>query len=137
MDERYVLARAIDRMPISADEFHELEAQSTDLGKEGSSHQILKFLLENPEHAFTTSEIHEAVELEITSLTKELVVLQQAGYVDHRSKYWKISDDKIGALVGMSHTFSSVQKSYPPEDKSDWDEYAVETSNRKHNPDSA
>lgn len=53
---------------------------------------ILHFLRAHPDEAFTQSEIADATDVTAGSVGPTLVRLRERGRVDHRSKYWRVSD---------------------------------------------
>lgn len=77
-------------MPISADRFENIDEDEPTPGT--NAHEILSFLEQNPEQAFTQSEIAAATDVTSGSVGPTLVRLRERGRVDHRGTYWRVSD---------------------------------------------
>ena len=76
-------------MPITIDEF-----ESGDLGDDESvPFRVATFLAENCDHAFTRSEIAEALEVVPNVVGGALSQLNKAELVRHRGRYWAITDN--------------------------------------------
>lgn len=79
-------------MPISADRFDEMDPDSEDTAPGTNAHEILSFLETNSDRAFTQSEIASATSVTRGSVGPTLVRLRERGRVDHRGRYWRVSD---------------------------------------------
>lgn len=79
-------------MPISADRFEAIDEDDSGPKPGTNAHEILSFLESNPEQAFTQTEIAEATGVTRGSVGPTLVRLREAGRVDHRATYWRVSD---------------------------------------------
>lgn len=112
-------------MPISADRFEGINGD--DPAPETNAHRILSFLEENEDQAFTQTEIAEATEVKRGSVGPTLVRLRKRGRIDHKGKYWRISDHVRSLDAATSHA-DAVAASY--EDSSfeydEWREYAAD-----------
>ena len=76
-------------MPITIDEF-----ESGDLSDDESTPvRVATFLAENCDHAFTWSEIAEAIEADPNVVGVALSQLKKAELVRHRGRYWAITED--------------------------------------------
>lgn len=113
-------------MPISADRFEEIEdGEEPQPGT--NAHHILSFLEEHPNQAFTQSEIVEATNIKRGSVGPTLVRLRKAGRVDHKGRYWRISDH-IRSIAAASRHADAVAESHEdsPFEYDDWQEYAAD-----------
>lgn len=114
-------------MPISADRFEEID-DDVDRPKPGTNaHEILAFLEENPDKAFTQSEIVDATGVNRGSVGPTLVRLREDGRVDHKGTYWRISDHVRSLDAAVDHA-GEVAASYEEEsfDYDEWQEHAVD-----------
>jgi len=113
-------------MPISADQF---ESITDDSGPTPgtNAHEILSFLDSNPDQAFTQSEIADATSVTQGSVGPTLVRLREAGRVDHKGNYWRVSDHVRSVDAATSHA-GDVAASHEddPLAYDDWQEYAVD-----------
>lgn len=113
-------------MPISADRFEEID-DGAEPRPETNAHRILSFLKENADRAFTQSEIVEATDVKRGSVGPTLLRLRERGRVDHRGKYWRISDHEQSVEAAVEHA-GAVASSH--EDASfeydEWQEFAVD-----------
>lgn len=76
-------------MPITIDEF-----ESGDLGDDESvPRRVAAFLFEHRDHAFTRSEIAEAIDAEPNVVGTALSRFKEADLVRHRGRYWIITED--------------------------------------------
>lgn len=114
-------------MPISADRFEEID-DGDDGPKVGTNaHEILSFLEEHANQAFTQTEIAEATDVSRGSVGPTLVRLRKDGRVDHRGTYWRISDH-VRSLDAATDHAASVAASHEdsPFEYDEWREYAVD-----------
>lgn len=112
-------------MPISADRFENLDEEGPTPGT--NAHDILSFLAANPGQAFTQGEIVEATGVTRGSVGPTLVRLREDGRVDHRGRYWRVSDH-VRSVDGATARASDVAASREDEpfDHDDWQERAVD-----------
>ena len=114
-------------MPISADQF---EAITDDSGPTPgtNAHEILSFLESNPDQAFTQSEIADATSVTQGSVGPTLVRLRDAGRVDHKGSYWRVSDHVRSVDAATGHA-GEVAASHEDEPLAydDWQEHAVDS----------
>lgn len=113
-------------MPISADRFEEIDNGDNPV-PETNAHRILSFLEQNADQAFTQTEIAEATEVKSGSVGPTLVRLRERGRVDHKGRYWRISDHVQSVDSATEHT-GAVAASYEdsPFEYDEWQEYAVD-----------
>lgn len=109
-------------MPISADQFENLDGDGDGPTPGTNAHKILSFLDAHAEQAFTQSEFAEATAVTRGSVGPTLVRLREAGRVDHRGTYWRISDHDRSTSRATAHS-SEVAASY--EDEA-WQAHAVD-----------
>jgi DNA-binding IclR family transcriptional regulator len=94
-------------MPISADQFEEIDDESGPT-QGTNADKILSYLAANPEKAFTQSEIVDATDVTAGSVGPTLVRLRERGRVDHRGTYWRVSDHAKSLDAARSHADASV-----------------------------
>lgn len=114
-------------MPISADRFEGID-EGDDGPKPGTNAQeILSFLEEYADQAFTQTEVAEATGVNRGSVGPTLVRLRENGRVDHKGTYWRISDHVRSVDAAMNHT-ERVAASYEDEpiENDEWKENAVD-----------
>ena len=114
-------------MPISTDRFENIDEEADEPTPGTNPHKILSFLEENPDQAFTQSEIAEETDVTRGSVGPTLVRLRKSGRVDHRGKYWRISDHTQSLDDAADHA-SAVAASYEEEsfDYDEWQAHAVD-----------
>lgn len=114
-------------MPISTDRFERIDEDADAPSPGTNADEILSFLGANDDKAFTQSEIAEATGVKRGSVGPTLVRLRESGRVDHRGKYWRISDHErsLEDAVGQS---GAVAASYEAEsfEYDEWREHAVD-----------
>lgn len=113
-------------MPVSRDEFDGLSEKSLDLSEETDARKILSFLDRHADQAFTRAEIADATGLSDDRVDSILRRLEARRLVVHRGDHWAVDEHRVASLAGTSHGFEAVEERYPPEDMSEWGEYAVE-----------
>jgi len=95
-------------MPISKRDF-EIESTGTlEFGEGTQPRQILRFLADNPEAAFTQTEIHEATGIKRGSVGGVLSRLESRGLVRHRGRYWMVAEDDRLAAYSAQRSASSA-----------------------------
>jgi predicted transcriptional regulator len=113
-------------MPIEADRFEKLSDNGA-VTPGTNEYEVLSFLRENPNKAYTQSEIAKETEIKKGSIGPTLVRLREKGRVEHKGKYWRVSDydESVGSAVRLS---SSVAESYEKEgfDKEEWLKHSVD-----------
>ncbi len=113
-------------MPIEADRFEELRDDS-EVKAGTNEHEVLSFLRKSPDKAYTQSEIVEETDVKQGSIGPTLVRLREKGRVDHKGKYWRVSDHdrSIDHATGLS---SSAAESREDEgfDKEEWLGHSVD-----------
>ena len=114
-------------MPISADRFEEINDDGADPRPGTNADKILTFLEEHADQAFTQTEIAEATDVKRGSVGPTLVRLREHGRVDHRGRYWRISDHDRSIDAATAHA-SDVAASHEetPFEYDEWQEYAVD-----------
>ena len=113
-------------MPV---EFEEYDPEETSLRlEEGSNaHEILSFLLENPNEGYTPKEIHEATGIPRGSVGTTLARLRENGLVRHKEPYWAVErDDRIAVYAGSVLSLETAEERFPAEDEDEWLENAVD-----------
>jgi hypothetical protein len=116
-------------MPISGDQFEEIDDKRKPTPGT-NAHEIQSFLESHPEQAFTQSEIVEATGVTEGSVGPTLVRLREAGRVDHKGNYWRVSDHVRSVDAATSHA-GEVAASHEdgPMSYDEWQDYAVDRSN--------
>jgi len=93
-------------MPISIDRFDDEPAEVLDLQEGTQPYQILQFLAEHSDQAFTQTELHEETGIKRGSVGAALSRLEDRGLVRHRGRYWAIAEDdrlaSYAAQIGAS-----------------------------------
>ncbi|WP_254824245.1 MarR family transcriptional regulator [Haloglomus halophilum] len=114
-------------MPISADRFDDIDPDDDGPAPETNARAVLDFLASNPDQAFTQSELVEATGVAQGSIGPTLVRLRERGRVDHRGRYWRISDHERSADAAVSHA-SEVAASHEGEPFAydEWQEHATD-----------
>jgi len=89
--------------------------------------EILSFLEEHADQAFTQTEIAEATGVKRGSVGPTLVRLRENGRVEHRGTYWRISDHVRSVDAATNHT-ADTAASYEdaPLAYDEWQEHAVD-----------
>lgn len=114
-------------MPISTDQFDDIDPEEDGPTPGTNARTILDFLAANPDHAFTQSEIGEATGVTRGSVGPTLVRLRERGRVDHRGRYWKVSDHERSTDAAVDHA-NEVAASHEDEPFAfdEWQEHAVD-----------
>lgn len=114
-------------MPISSDSFENIDEDNDWPSPGTNADEILSFLEQHPDKAFTQSEIGEATAVTRGSVGPTLVRLRESGQVDHRGKYWRISDHVRSVDRAVTHA-STVAASHEDEpfDHDEWQTHAVD-----------
>jgi len=114
-------------MPISTDRFEQIDDDSDGPSSGTNADEILSFLEANADQAYTQTEIAEATAVKRGSVGPTLVRLRESGRVDHRGKYWRISDHKRSLDDAVDHA-GAVAASHEEEsfEYEEWMEHAVD-----------
>ena len=114
-------------IPISADRFEDIDQGADEPTLGTNPHRILSFLEANPDQAFTQNEVAEGTDVTRDSVGPLLVLLQKSGWVDHRGKYWRVSD-YTRSLDNAANHAGAVAASYEKEsfDYDEWQAHAVD-----------
>ncbi|SDZ92214.1 hypothetical protein SAMN04488065_1235 [Haloplanus vescus] len=114
-------------MPIDAERFEALDDDDGATSPGTNAHELLSFLESNPDQAFTQSELAAATSVTKGSLGPTLVRLRDAGHVEHRGNYWRISDHARSVTAATNHA-SDVAASYEDEPPAydEWQAHAVD-----------
>lgn len=121
-------------MPISKDQFEELEDDGDGPTPGTNAAVILKFLRKNPNKAFTQSEIAEETGVKAGSVGPTLVRLRERGRVDHRGEYWRISDHDRSSDAAVRHAAASLadrEAEGETPSMGEWEEHAVDPRDRR------
>lgn len=95
-------------MPINADHLDDAPEELFEFGEGTQPYRILRFLAEHSDKAFTQTEIHEATEINRSSVGVVLSRLEDRALVVHKGKYWTIgTDDRLAAYAGQQAASSS------------------------------
>jgi DNA-binding IclR family transcriptional regulator len=95
-------------MPINIDRFDEEPTEVLDLQEGTQPYQILQFLAEHDDKAFTQTEIHEATDINRGSVGAVLSRLEDRGLVRHRGRYWAIGkDDRLASYAAQTQASSA------------------------------
>ncbi|WP_225332700.1 helix-turn-helix transcriptional regulator [Halomicrobium urmianum] len=108
-------------MPISADRFEELGDDRDGPTPGTNADRIIEFLRQHPDKAFTQSEIADETGVKSGSVGPTLVRLRERGRVDHRGKYWRVSDHDRSVNDAVGHAADDEMPSM-----ADWQEHAVD-----------
>jgi predicted transcriptional regulator of viral defense system len=95
-------------MPINIDRFDEEPTEALNLQESTQPYQILQFLAEHDDKAFTQTEIHEATDINRGSVGAVLSRLEDRGLVRHRGRYWAIGeDDRLASYAAQTQVSSA------------------------------
>lgn len=116
-------------MPTEADRFKEIDDDGPKAGT--NADEILSFLRDNPDKAFTRGEIAERAGVKTGSVGPTLVRLRDKGRVEHRGRYWRVSDRERsgGASIGLSSSTAAARENGEDGggfDRDGWREHAVD-----------
>lgn len=73
-------------MPISADRFENINGENSGPSPGTNGNEVLSFLEQHTDKAFTQSEIAEETSVTSGSVGPTLVRLRERGYVDHKGR---------------------------------------------------
>lgn len=118
-------------MPITSDRFERMDGDGDGEGPTPGTNgaAVLRFLRAHPDKAFTQSEIADATDVTAGSVGPTLVRLRERGRVDHRGKYWRVSDHDRSVDASADHTAAAMaaregEAETPRMDA--WQEHAVD-----------
>jgi hypothetical protein len=112
-------------MPISADRFENIQDDGPSPGT--NAYMILSFLRQHADKAFTQGEIAESTGITSGSVGPTLVRLRDRGRLEHKGKYWRISDhvQSLDAAVAHADTVATSHEDEPFA-YDEWQEHAVD-----------
>ena len=118
-------------MPISKDRFEEIGDNSDGEGPTPGTNaaKILDFLREHSDKAFTQTEIAAETGVKTGSVGPTLVRLRERGRVDHRGKYWRVSDHDQSLDAATGHAAAALADRESDEETpemAEWQEHAVD-----------
>lgn len=116
-------------MPIGKDRFEEMEEDGGGPAPGTNAARVLEFLRENPDKAFTQSEIAEETGVKSGSVGPTLVRLRERGRVDHRGTYWRVSDydRSVDAATGHAATALAARETDDETPRmEEWRKHAVD-----------
>ena len=115
-------------MPVTVAEFEKLpEGNEEPVSKESVEEgEVLQFLREHTDLAFTPAEIAESTTIKEGTVASTLVLLQDRGRVDHRGKFWKISDHELTVDTATNHAAAVAESRENTGSQFDYDSW------RKH-----
>jgi predicted transcriptional regulator of viral defense system len=95
-------------MPIGIDRFENEPEEALDFGEGTQPYEILKFLAENNDQAFTQKEIHQATDINRGSVGAVLSRLEERDLVRHKGKYWTVEkDDRLASAAAQEGASST------------------------------
>lgn len=119
-------------MPISKDEFRSMDEDGVadlDLSPDTTQGKIYRLLVENGEQAFRQREIADRVDVPRGSIGPTLARLAEADIVEHRGRYWSVSDTEHAvASAGRigARTADSIDGGFDEQEIERWMETAVD-----------
>jgi predicted transcriptional regulator len=112
-------------MPIDLKEFEESDEE--ELTRETNADRVLRFLSENPDKAFTQSEIRKSTGVKRGSISVVLSRLEKRGLVRHKGNYWAICDeDRLTSEASFRGTARTANERFGEEEMEEWLEHASE-----------
>jgi hypothetical protein len=114
-------------MPISADRFESIDDEHGRPNPGTNADEILSFLEQHADKAFTQSEIAEETRVTAGSVGPTLGRLRDRDRVEHKGTYWHVSDHVQSLTAAVSHA-DAVAASHEddPFEYDAWQEYAVD-----------
>ena len=114
-------------MPISADHFENIHDEDDGPSPGTNAYEILLFLNEHADKAFTQGEIAESTSVTSGSIGPTLVRLRDRGRLEHKGKYWRISDHVRSLDAAVSHGDAvATSREDDPFAYDEWQEHAVD-----------
>lgn len=101
-------------MPITREEFNTSEATETEYS---TAEAIIRHLAHHDELAFTRQEIADAINRDPNTVSTNLSRLKNRGFVEHRGKYWALTDDedRLEELAEKVSTLPSTKAGFDDE----------------------
>lgn len=123
-------------MPINREQFEVLGGDSSEDSPTPGTNaaKILSFLRSHPDKAFMQSEIASETDVKTGSVGPTLVRLRERGRVDHRGKYWRVSDhdEAVSAVTGNTAAVLAVRETDGERPQMDeWQAHAVDPRNHR------
>lgn len=105
-------------MPISIDDLDDAPEAVLDIRDGTQPYQVLQFLAEHDDQAFTQTEIADRTSLDPGSVGAVLSRLEARGLVRHKGRYWAIAeDDRLASYAAQTQASStSTSDDYYEED---------------------
>ncbi|XGI83534.1 MarR family transcriptional regulator [Halorutilales archaeon Cl-col2-1] len=114
-------------MPIGIDEFEHAPEKALGIDRDTNQWQVVEFLLENRDKAFTPKEIESEVGIPQGSAGVILSRLEEKGIVRHKGKYWAVErDDRLAGITSMVASTRSANETLGEEEIDEWTEHAEE-----------
>lgn len=119
-------------MPISQDEFRAIDTEGRtrlDLSADTTQGTVFRFLLANADRAFRQREIVEAVDVPKGSVGPTLKRLEERGLVEHRDRFWAVTDVEHAVASAGLHSAAAVDEldgGFSDDEVEAWMEAAVE-----------
>lgn len=102
-----------NNMPISQDEFRAIDTDGPtglDLSPDTTQGTVFRFLLSNADRAFRQREIIEAVDVPKGSVGPTLKRLEERGLVEHRDRFWAVSDVEHAIAAAGIHSATAADE---------------------------
>jgi hypothetical protein len=119
-------------VPISKDEFRSLGEDGPslpDLAPDTTQGAVYRFLFGHADQAFRQGEIVDAVDVPEESVARALNCLEEHGLVEHRDRFWTISDAEHATTSAGVHgaaTANDIDDGFSDGDIAAWMETAVD-----------
>lgn len=94
-------------MPIPKEQFQTISAEGStllDLSPETTQGTVYRFLLANAEQAFRQRELIDALDVPEGSVGPTLTRLEKHGLLEHRDRFWAVSDAEHAVAAAARHT---------------------------------
>ena len=112
-------------MPIDIDTF--TEASTEELSGTTNAEEVIRFLYQNRDKAFTPSEIAEGTGVKKTSISTVLRRLEEREFVQHKGDYWALGDkERVQGAYRFHQTMDDLDERFGAEDMDEWRQHAVE-----------
>ncbi len=114
-------------MPIEVDEFEKAPENALEIDRDTNQWEVVEFLLEHKDKAFTPKEIETEVDVPDGSVGVLLSRLEEKGIVRHKGKYWTLErEDRLAGLSAMVATTEALNDRLGEEEMDEWTEHAEE-----------
>lgn len=108
-------------MPIDIERFETDPEEDLRAHGRTNAEEILSFLAESPDKAYTPKEIHDATGVARGSVGVVLSRLEDRGLVRHRGEYWAIApDEDVEKTLSSMRAARTVTDRFGPEDPEEW-----------------